>query len=704
MSIFSYPRINFAGTIQLNPGTANNDDYAQPGGPQLTMPTGPFAGQPFGLFDSKLVQPRTFGMSDDEFIAWVQQPQTFDVVGPPPMKTTEQMPSEWNYYGDMSSTATTHVVGVQTGPGQPYTTADPGVPLSSLIGAALTFSGGITDVNSEGSPPATQFFIDQMSLMNGATSAVNGTPSKGACQWINFFRNVNLAADGGAGGYIYHVMLRGEGTTIDIPGFPANARGIILRYYLYNVQQGDPNELAEKYAKKEASPATLQVVGTLAPLMPDETILTGPVGRLLVSNPTPIPTPGPNNNANGGPISLAPAVLQQDGNAISVDLVGTFPENYQNKDANPKYVFDPAKLVELVVTGGGATAPIGPVPYTDVDGGNARGWVFDFDISSNPAAQQALQDPEAAFSLVSAKCGTVLAETEYYFPSNQQGIYAEQHGPGDVFLNQGTTEPATVSVYHRGKLVPPSACPPITVRTYQSTPIQSPGDAVIVSTTFKPGDALVADTSQPGNVVFTFNIGDGDEPPPPNYGAFSGPPWVTNSPSISLRILPNDEDFSQYYVDPTAADPVGNDQLTFDVVYAKVLRTYYLLFPAMNKYIPLNSEQDVANAAQAILGMTDVSQWMTTSYMPRTRDLSASRKQLLQAWCRKVVAQPKSTTQQPSAQQPAVPQPPAQRVPAPPSPAQQSPSTNGKAPGGDGGWISSLITAVRDLVRSLLGR
>ena len=28
MSLFDYPRINVKGTIQLNPGTANNDDYA----------------------------------------------------------------------------------------------------------------------------------------------------------------------------------------------------------------------------------------------------------------------------------------------------------------------------------------------------------------------------------------------------------------------------------------------------------------------------------------------------------------------------------------------------------------------------------------------------------------------------------------------------------------------------------------------------
>ena len=28
MSLFDYPQFNFKGTIQLNPGTANNDDYA----------------------------------------------------------------------------------------------------------------------------------------------------------------------------------------------------------------------------------------------------------------------------------------------------------------------------------------------------------------------------------------------------------------------------------------------------------------------------------------------------------------------------------------------------------------------------------------------------------------------------------------------------------------------------------------------------
>lgn len=634
MSVFSFPRLNFAGTITLNPGTANNDDYAQAGGGQLTMPSsfGPYAGQPFGLIDSKLVQPRTFGMSDADFITWVQNPQTFDSSGGP----QTAMPSEWNYYGDMSSSATASIVGVQTGPGQLYTAADPTVQLSSLVGASLSFAGGISDVNSEGSPPATQFFIDSLKLTSGSGTPIQGTPNKGACQWINFYRNVNLQADGGAGGYIYHVMLAGGGTTIDVPGWPAGVRGLVLRYYLYNTEipVGSASALAALYAQGKTNPATLQIAGTIAPLLADEAILTGPVGRLLVSNTAQIPTPqGSQNNSPNGLISLAPAVVQVDGNLVSADFIGTFPEYYQS-GSNPKYDFG---AVQLVVAGGGITATIGPVPYTDQDGGNARGWVFDFDVSSNSQAQQALKDAEAAFSLTSTAYGTVLAETDYYFPSNQQAIYAEQNGPGDLFWNQGTTEPATVSVYHRGQMISSADCRPITVWAYQSTPIQSPGNVTKLSTSFKPGDAIKVDTSQPGNMLLTFTIGEGSDPPQ-NYATFSFPPYITNAPSISLRILPNDEDFSRYYVDPSAAEPVGNEQLTFDVVYAKVLRTYYLLFPAMNQIFPLNSEQQVTQMAPAILGVTDPSNWMKSGFMPRTRDMSASRRTLLQAWCRKVAA------------------------------------------------------------------
>jgi len=76
------------------------------------------------------------------------------------------------------------------------------------------------------------------------------------------------------------------------------------------------------------------------------------------------------------------------------------------------------------------------------------------------------------------------------------------------------------------------------------------------------------------------------------------------------------------------------------VVYQNVLRTYYLLYPAMNQIFALNSKTEVKKVAvlKAILARTELSLWMTSDYMPRTRDMSHSRRTLLRAWCRKILA------------------------------------------------------------------
>ena len=226
MSLFDYPRINFEGTLQLSPGTANNDDYAA--NYILPKSAGPYAGQPLALIDSKTVEARTYGMSDADFIAWAQQVQTFDVVGGKPGQTGQTFPAEWNYYGAMDMpNVNISVTGAQAAAG------DNG-SLANLTGASLTFSGVITDVNSEGSPPSTQFFMDSVTLSGNGKTYLSGAPSKGACQWLNFYRNVNQTADAGAGGYVYHVFRKGPGTTIDIPGFDRpDVVGAIWRYYLY---------------------------------------------------------------------------------------------------------------------------------------------------------------------------------------------------------------------------------------------------------------------------------------------------------------------------------------------------------------------------------------------------------------------------------------------------------------------------------------
>jgi hypothetical protein len=446
---------------------------------------------------------------------------------------------------------------------------------------------------------------------------------------------VNQVGDAGAGGYMYHAILKSLCPTFNIPGFEdPSIIGAIFRYYLYNIGKTITGNAALEalYREHGQNPASLQFVATIAPLYEGEEITTGPVGRLLVAPPPTISTLPLNNNNGSGTIALAPAVLQQNENLISVEFVGTFPDNSQGS-SNDKYDFGP---VTLMADGNGTTARIGDVDYTDTAGGDQRGWLFDFDISGNAAAQQVLADPNATFRLQSGCCGNVLNESEYYIVSNQQAIYAEQYGPGDSFLNQGTTEPATISVYQYGQQLAPGTCPPITVWSYSTVPLQTPGAVVQVAQNFQPGQPLNVDTSLPGNFTFTFTVGN-QPPPPSSYSAFLNPPFtiLTNAPQIALRILPNDEDFSQYYVDPTAPEPIGNDKLTFDIVYTRVLRTYYLLYPVMNVYIPLNEESAVSGAAGDIIKRTNPALWMTRKYMPRTRDMSQSRRTLLQGWCKK---------------------------------------------------------------------
>ncbi|MDP9143495.1 MAG: hypothetical protein M3N43_02160 [Actinomycetota bacterium] len=632
MSIFDFPRINIVGTIQLNPGTANNDDYAQ----QATMPAswGPFAGAPLALINSRKVEARRYGMTDADFVAWAQQEHSFDG------SASKIIPAEWNYYGDMSSTIDasmgTKVIGVQVGAS--------GVASADCMGAALTLSGGITDINPEGSPPATQFFIDELTLTLGGKTLIRGRLSKAVGQWINFYRNVNVVADGGAGAYIYQPFPDAE---INLAGWDPAATGFIFRYYLFNAHLANPGtgstnaEIEALYKAQKINPKDLQIVGTIVPLYPSERIVSVPTGRLLVSNTPNVPTPPGSQNNGNGMVSLGPAVIAQRDQTLSADFSGTFPD-YAQSGSNPKYDFGP---VELAVVKGTSRVVIGPVDYADTNAGDARGWLFDFDLSNNQAALDLLADDGASLQLQNRLFGNVLGETDYYFVSNQQAVYGEQHGSKRLFLNRGTQEPITVAVYRRGRELTGAERPTMTVWQYRAVPLQAPGDALPISTNFRPGDSLVVDTSKAGNRLFTFTINGPDNPPPAGYPpksylSFMNPPFVTNAPQISLRVLPNDEDFSEYYVDPCAEHPIGNARLNFDVVYAKVLRTYFLLYPAMNGVFALNDPKAVRPMAKKILARTNLDLWLSTNYMPRTRDLSESRRTLLQAWCRKVLAKP----------------------------------------------------------------
>lgn len=678
MSVFAFPRLHVKGLLQVNVGTGNNDDYSNVD----------YQGQPLRLADSIMVQPIAFGMDDATFVPWAQRSQP---VTQPAQKARAgfrnkaeanpgeqyRIPGEWNYYGDMGLTMQdVKVIGVQTGPN----TFNPTHP---YMGAQLSFnnrpapSGGSTgmliDVNPEG-VPCSQVFADFLTLIGSdSTQIMSGKPSKAVTRWINFFRNSRLNGPNGAGAYFYCVVpiqdLLGQPIVqfMSPPGSPP-PDGVVFRYYLgrslqpintFKYADADWRAAIEAlYTKGQSgkfdyadfiNPTYVQLNGTLSPYYSGE-MQSVSTGRVLSPTaktvPAPLPPPPPpppsppegESAGNASNFPLAPAVLQINTaqNTLSVDFIGTFPDQYRKNtadpynprqtDNNPKMDFGPVNLV-LRVDGTVKFQQV--IRYDNTDQGDRQGWLFDFSVASVPP-----QDLENGEFALTSDYGDLLTETEYLIASDQSCIFGEQNGSPNSFMNDGPTEQAaTIRVFQKGQELTEVTCPSIYVWQYAQVPNQDQTNfkPVLINPSYKPGQSLQVQTAQPGIFLFTFTTENA--PPADNANDLD----LMNIPMINLRMLPNNKDYSQYYVDPNSPEPVGNASLTFQVIYQEVLRNYYLLYPGMNAVIPLNDPQqwEDAEMARRMLQHTQKSIWNQYGYMPRTRDLSQSRRTLLQAWARK---------------------------------------------------------------------
>lgn len=698
MSIFSFPRINVKGLIGVDVGTANNDDYS---GYQFP-PGGPYAGQPLRLADTKSVQAITYGMTDDQWIQWVQQTHMFV---PPPQKlmasvaepasiriaksedglaageaeTAAQIsagtprsaddslvpfiPGEWNYYGDMGLTMMqVKVIAVQN--------ADGPVTNSDLLNAELSFknrpgstgrsTGVMVDVNPEDSP-CSMIFSDMLTLEKNGQAIFSGKPTKTVTRWINFQRNTNLTGPNGAGGAMQCVVPLSELAGQPILGYlpiqgPNGERlaGIVFRYYLYRplqpintfkyVGQAWFDAIMELYKTQGLNTDFLEICGTIAPWFEGE-MESVTTGRLLNPAGGTVPIPA-GDHGNGSNFALAPAVLQVGRDTVSVDLSGTFPDRYQGQydpmqtGDNGKYNFGAVSL-EFVATGSPSRL-VGYIDYPNTAVGDQKGWIFDF-----PKPALSMDDILAGTFVLIWRTGVavnlMLSEDNdgYMIASDQAGLLGEQvvapaGGPepqASKFVSQtGVPEPATVRVFRRGLELVAADCPPMTVWMYDTTPIQAPSARQLLRTGYKPGDPLTVGVGQPGNRLFTFTL-PGQAEPPVEYPKFN----ATVFPTISLRILPNDRDYSKYYRDPNAPQPIGNDLLTYQVLFDEVLHNYYLLYPAMNQRVSLNDPEQWEDPVMAgnMYKRTQSSWWAKSEYMPRTRDLSSSRRTLIHAWCLK---------------------------------------------------------------------
>ncbi|PHI19674.1 hypothetical protein CEQ90_11525 [Lewinellaceae bacterium SD302] len=262
-------------------------------------------------------------------------------------------------------------------------------------------------------------------------------------------------------------------------------------------------------------------------------------------------------------------------------------------------------------------------------------------------------DSSDFFTMVPQKTGPptfsptsiLFSEAPYGIVNNKRTLYTEQV----ITSGQSTTvstfryngDDLTESVFqiiHRGKVLtelPDPSVQKFYMLSCATIPLPDAYKNTVTKSLITCMDELrvVADVREPGSFRFAVVT----EEQAMGISTFQD---LNNSPMVvaQVRVLPN-EDYSNYFVDPSAAEPVGNENLTFEVIYDHVFKPYHVLYPAMDQVRSLYDPEQWGgvDSARRLLGRLETKTFGDSSYMPRTRDLSASRRQLIQAWCRKTI-------------------------------------------------------------------
>lgn len=460
------------------------------------------------------------------------------------------------------------------------------------------------------------------------------------------------------------------------------AQGLVLRFRCYEVEPGlSSSVLGDTFANGQAvdNPAFGYLVGTIGVWGVGEPA-SEPAGRMLQP---PYPRPAmswvsQDGKQNGGmppapiPWGNPPALVgnavanvQQAPPVISLDLAESFPKlGYRNPNGPPAPKsqppvgvptgFDVPKqmasvgTVQLsVVPPAGPAQAIAPVNYGVPNYDDYFNFGGIVDLSYDPRLYGAIQQGTLTLNATSAPNAgvTLLQEVPIRVVTDDRTAYVAP-GTKDFPIRikvsirgQPTTAPTTLYLYEYMNVIvaEPNTNPPNTVCTDGVRPNQTVAQepttilsfpksvtipagrgfsnwyAIPISTTPTSGATVVACQLQNAPFAGATQFGV------PNVVGVPG--WSTATYS-AIRVYDND-DFSALY---------AKDELQWDDVYNNVLRYYYLIYPAMSRFIPLNLADSIVSRGdlikQRLHPCTDP-RFFTTHNMPVTRQMSPNKVKLV---------------------------------------------------------------------------
>ncbi|MBI5768072.1 MAG: hypothetical protein HZA93_09770 [Verrucomicrobia bacterium] len=349
---------------------------------------------------------------------------------------------------------------------------------------------------------------------------------------------------------------------------------------------------------------------------------------------------------------------------VSLDCVSTFPE--ASTTTRAKFDLGPISLVLLYGTPQ-VSVVIGPVPYDQATYESGGGMV-DISYADNPqlatinanlaTGQLALYSSNYGFNLLTETPGAD-AQTDnrglYFDCQIAQGtgtgaipgtaqltLQVLQHGVppaapmtlnleywmcSKTFVNPDKPQVPVTTPYFSVAGATPTAPTPYTLGYLAGMGIVAPPGNITVLTDqvqVPAGGQLTLNLTalNPGVSILRFVDPSIQPPPPPNFG------W-DNCDYATIRILP----FNDYRGCTDAQ--INNWRFIYDNFFG----FYSVLYPVMSNVVPWgpddapNNPEDVKNFAAQMLMLTDPQMWMSTVYMPITRDLSGGKRELLRRWC-----------------------------------------------------------------------
>ena len=671
MGLFDFPRIHVFGTQLVNPGTGNNDS-ASPG-TELTV-----------VSNTERVRAMTKGMTDAEFQSWMAGLDTFGLLR-----------AQWNYYGDFTFRfIDVAVTSVQLSPAE--TLAEPA--LDPFIGAQVYLNDAIMcDANPEGFT-STQVFSESVeirapSVLGAAGAFISRKPTRATTRWLNWYRNVSYhglfglppsgangkLSSGGAGGasasfqcgieitakdltarrsdtadrdaVLHKLLPRGSkalAALVEVLRRP-DARGVLFRYNVYLCfPKISDTDLAVQFAagKKVANPAYGLVLGTIAPWFAGEPS-TITMGRYLK------PSAPFSNPYRSMPYYLSPVVARVDTRSrwVSLDMANCLPEDGPEGD---KFNLGTVTVGIREATAPGQdpstntnpVTPIGAIP-NDRRAFITQGGVYDVSYDHLGRKQQQWLDADN-YELVlhTGLSGVLLAETPYMVASDSSCNYLDDLPPGESWSDPRVRQRLAKQPFaplqgeidlhlrRRGKV--PTGRTTIRVEQWRETPTGLANEFGVYryptllrteTVTVKGGVGryTLQPVEGPGLRLYRFV-------PPGNYPQDISPNTLAQLAFqeffVELRVLP----FDDYRA-------LGDEDLTFDVIYDEIFRYYRLVLPAMSERLDLSdpSVWQTPTAARYVLRMIDDRLWGFYNYMPRTRDLSTYRRDLLRRFCAKIL-------------------------------------------------------------------